>query len=175
MRILTPCVHLKSIGENGGITGYASVFDVADEYGDVVVCGAFKDAVANFITGKRPKLLWQHDVHSPIGVIEEIREDGRGLFVRGRLLLEIPKAKEVYFLLKNKAIDGFSIGYRIKHNYFKNNKQYLTDIDLLEVSIVTFPACEEALVDNVKTNDDLLREIRAISQKIRKKKMGEKQ
>ncbi|MDR0555391.1 MAG: HK97 family phage prohead protease [Holosporaceae bacterium] len=169
MKFLTPGLHLKSMDENGEISGYASVFDVLDGHGDVVVNGAFKSAVADFGIGKKPKLLWQHDMHRPIGVIEGIHEDTYGLFVKGRLLLEIPKANEVYFLLKNKAIDGFSIGYKIRHNFFKNNRQYLTDIDLLEISVVTFPACEEAVVGEIKTDGDILQRIRRIAQKIRER------
>jgi HK97 family phage prohead protease len=169
MKYLTQRLHLKSVNENGEISGYASVFNTEDGYGDVVVNGAFKDAVAEFSAGKKPKLLWQHDVNYPIGVIEEIFEDNYGLFIRARLLLEIPKAKEVYFLLKNKAIDGFSIGYKIKNNFFKNNKQYLTDINLLEVSVVTFPACGFATVEEVKYDDDILQKIRSLSAKIRRK------
>jgi HK97 family phage prohead protease len=160
---------MKSTDENGEISGYASVFNVVDGYGDVVVAGAFRKAVADFASGKRPKLLWQHDAGAPIGVLEEIREDRCGLFVRAKLLLEIAKAREVYFLLKNKAIDGFSIGYRIRNNYFRDNKQYLTDIELLEVSVVTFPACGSAIVNDVKRGDDLLRKIRAISRQIKEK------
>jgi HK97 family phage prohead protease len=153
--------------ENGEISGYASVFDVVDGYGDVVASGAFKSAVADFAVGKKPKLLWQHDVNSPIGVIEEIREDDYGLFIKGRLLLEIPKAKEIYYLLKNKAIEGFSIGYKIKGKRLKNGRQHLTNIDLLEVSVVTFPACEEATVEDVKSRDNVLRRIRALSKKVK--------
>ncbi|MDR2107806.1 MAG: HK97 family phage prohead protease [Holosporaceae bacterium] len=169
MKYLSHCSHLKSADENGEISGYASVFNVVDGYGDVVIAGAFRKAVADFAAGKKPKLLWQHDINCPVGVVEEIREDRRGLFVRAKLLLEISKAKEVYFLLKNKAIDGFSIGYRIRNNYFRDNKQYLTDIELLEVSIVTFPACGSATVEDVKHDDDLLQKIRAISKQIKEK------
>ncbi|MDR0632223.1 MAG: HK97 family phage prohead protease [Holosporaceae bacterium] len=169
MKFLTPYLCLKSIGENGEISGYASVFNVVDEHGDVVVRGAFKSAVTDSIAGKKPKLLWQHDIRSPIGVIEEICEDDYGLFVKGQLLLEVPRAKEVYLLLKNKAIDGFSIGYRIRNNYFKNDRQYLTNIDLLEVSVVTFPACGGAVVDKVKANDDILQKIRMMAQKIKER------
>jgi HK97 family phage prohead protease len=108
-------------------------------------------------------------VNSPIGVIEDLREDDYGLFIQCRLLLEIPKAKEIYHLLKNKAIDGFSIGYRVKDSYYCNNYQYLTDIDLLEISVVTFPACRSALVDEVKNNRDILQSIREMSNKIKRK------
>jgi HK97 family phage prohead protease len=170
MKYLTSRLHLKSLEESGEISGYASVFGVTDGYGDVVVNGAFKNAVADFAAGKRkPKLLWQHDTHLPIGIIEEIFEDEHGLFVKGRLLLEIPRAREVYLLLKNQAIEGFSIGYKIKNNFFKDGKQYLTNIELLEVSIVTFPACGEAMVNAVKSEENSLRKIYEMSKKIRRK------
>jgi HK97 family phage prohead protease len=155
--------------DDGEISGYASVFNIADSYSDVVLSGAFAAAINDFKSEKRPKLLWQHDVNFPIGVIEDITEDDYGLFIRGRLLMEIPKAKEVYYLLKNKAIDGFSIGYRIRDSYFSNNNQYLTDIDLLEISIVTFPACPSATVGDVKNQWDVLQKIKEISNKLRGK------
>jgi HK97 family phage prohead protease len=158
--------------DDGEISGYASVFNMADGYGDVVLKGAFATAVNDFKSGKRPKLLWQHDVNSPIGVIEDIVEDNYGLFIGCCLLMEIPKAKEIYHLLKNKAIDGFSIGYRIRDSYFSNNNQYLTDIDLLEVSIVTFPACQSAVVEDVKSQLYVLQKIKEISNKLKRKING---
>jgi HK97 family phage prohead protease len=169
-------VQLKSIGENGEISGYASVFDVVDCHRDTVVKGAFKSTLENFRKRKKiPKLLWQHDASFPIGLIEDIYEDDYGLFLKSRLLLEVPKAVEIYALLKNKAINGFSIGYRIKDSYFSDNVQYLTDIELLEVSIVTFPACELAVVENVKSeigNEDattrcIISQIKSISHKLK--------
>jgi HK97 family phage prohead protease len=158
--------------DNGAISGYASVFNVADGYGDVVLKGAFANSISDFKAGKRPKLLWQHDVNSPVGLIEDIREDSYGLFIKCHLLLEIPKAKEIYYLLKNKAIDGFSIGYRVRDSYFSKNNQCLTDIDLLEISIVTFPACPSAVVRDVKSQLDILQKIKEISNKIRRKING---
>ena len=154
MKFLSSNVHLKSINDQGEISGYASVFNIIDGYNDAVVKGAFTKSIKDFKSGKKPKLLWQHDTNLPIGVIEEIYEDSYGLFIKSQLILEIPKAREIYLLLKSKAIDGFSIGYRIKDSYFNNNIQYLTDIDLLEVSIVTFPACKEAVVEEVKSSEN---------------------
>jgi HK97 family phage prohead protease len=169
-------IHLKSVGEGGEISGYASVFDVVDCHGDVVTKGAFRHTLENFRRrGSVPKLLWQHDANFPIGLIEDIHEDDYGLFIRSRLLLEVPKAAEIYALLKNEAINGFSIGYRINDSYFSDNVQYLTAIELLEVSIVTFPACELAVVENVKSemgDDDVLSQVvasqlKSISQKLK--------
>lgn len=143
-------INRFSAHDDGIISGYASVFNVTDAYNDVVQKGAFTDAVAMFNDGKKPKLLWQHDVHYPIGIIEEMREDDYGLFIKARLLLELPQVKDIYCLLKNNAINGFSIGYRIKEKFNQNGKQILSKINLLEISIVTFPACESAVVSNVK-------------------------
>jgi HK97 family phage prohead protease len=160
-------LEIKSMSEKGEISGYASIFNVLDGNGDVVLPGAFAKSTKNFRLGKKPKLLWQHDAGNPIGVIEDIHEDANGLFIKSRLLLDIPKAKEVYELLKNKAIDGFSIGYRVTDSYHNNNIQYLTDIELLEISVVTFPACSNATVDSVKSNTLCVNLIRVISNKIK--------
>lgn len=154
MEFLTSHIEAKSLKENGEISGYASVFNVKDGYNDVTLRGAFAKAVNNFKAGRRPKLLWQHDASAPIGVIEEMHEDEHGLFIRCRLLLEIEKAREAYALLKCGAIDGFSIGYKIKDSYFYNGARYLADIELLEISIVTFPACKEATIENVKNDEN---------------------
>ena len=152
----------------GEISGYAGVFNVVDGHGDVIVKGAFKNSINLFRESKkRPKFLWQHDAAVPIGVIDDLFEDDYGLFIRGHLLTDIPKAKEAYALVKNNAINGFSIGYRIKNKYKKGGIQYLTDIDLLEISIVTFPACEQAIIRNQKSND-LVYELKTISDKIKK-------
>ena len=75
MKYLTPCLQVKSIENNGEVSGYASVFNVVDSYGDIIEHGAFKTAVDNFKNGKIPKLLWQHNVDFPIGVVEEMTED----------------------------------------------------------------------------------------------------
>ncbi|MDR3151563.1 MAG: HK97 family phage prohead protease [Holosporaceae bacterium] len=153
MKFLTQKLQLKSLSETGEISGYASVFDLVDGCNDSVQKGAFENSINKFKNGKKPKLLWQHDVNFPIGIITDLREDDYGLLATGRLLFEIPKAKEVYLLLKNKAVDGFSIGYRVGDGYYNGGVHYLTDVDLVEISIVTFPACAEAVVDHVKAVD----------------------
>ncbi len=151
-------IKIKSFSEKGEIEGYASVFDEIDSYGDIVVKNAFSQAISDTKKGNMPKLLWQHDISSPIGVINEISEDEHGLFVKAQLLLDLPKAKEIYTLLKNKAIDGFSIGYRIRNQYIKNDHNYLTDLELLEISIVTFPACKSATIENIKIDKKIQEE-----------------
>ena len=163
----------KIVEKNGEISGYASVFDVVDGHGDVILKGAFQKAVKLFKIGiKKPKFLWQHDVASPIGIIDEIFEDDYGLFIKAHLLLDIPKAREACSLIRNKAINGFSIGYNVRNGYEKNGIKYLTDINLLEISVVTFPACEQAIISEVK-NSDIVRDLKSISEKIKNLMKGE--
>jgi len=148
-------IKMKSVNNDGEIEGYASVFDELDSCGDIVIKGAFEKTIGELRNGKYPKLLWQHDITCPIGTITELREDDYGLFVKAKLLLEIPKAQEVYSLLKNGIIDGLSIGYRVDNQYCKGGYNYLTDIELAEISIVTFPACPSATIDHVKFDKNL--------------------
>lgn len=114
--------------------GYAARFDRVDRGGDVVRRGAFARAVAQAGAGGVP-LLWQHDPARPIGRIERIAEDQRGLRVIGRLA---PSAREAKQLLRCGALDGLSFGYRVRASRGAQPRE-LTDLDLIEVSLVTFP------------------------------------
>ena len=100
-------------------------------------------------------MLWQHNSAEPIGVYESIREDDIGLWIEGRLLLDLEKGKEAYILLKNQAIRGLSIGFiPLAWEWeTRENKRIrvLKEIDLWEISLVTFPANPKALVDDVKS------------------------
>ena len=100
-------MEIKEISEEGYFTGYGSVFDVVDDWGDVIVRGAFAETLQR----KTPVMLWQHDSAEPIGVYERIEEDDIGLWLEGRLLLDLEKGREAYILLKNRAIRGLSIGF----------------------------------------------------------------
>lgn len=118
--------------------GYASVFDHADRGGDVVRRGAFARAAANGARGI--PLLWQHDPKRPIGRIEKIEEDARGLRVIGRLS-DSAAARDAGALLTDGAINGLSFGYRVRQASRAAAKggRILSDVDLIEVSLVTFP------------------------------------
>lgn len=144
-------MEIKEISDEGYFSGYGSVFDVIDDWDDVIVRGAFAETLQK----KTPVMLWQHDSAEPIGVYERIREDEIGLWLEGRLLLDIEKGREAYILLKNRAIRGLSIGFlplawewETRDN---RRVRVLKDIDLWEVSLVTFPANSKAVVDEVKT------------------------
>lgn len=143
-------LSLKSVSEEGEFEGYGSVFGVKDSYEDIVMPGAFTESLKS----RKPALLWQHDTREPIGVYTEVKEDETGLYVKGRLMIETdPLAVRAHGLLKADALNGLSIGFRLNNYEYDSNLEAfkLTEIDLYEVSLVTFPANEQARVSNVKS------------------------
>jgi len=143
-------LEVKRINAEGVFAGYASLFGVVDTQRDVVMRGAFKDTLAR---REMPvKLLWQHRMDEPIGIITQLFEDGRGLYIEGRLLLEVAQAREAYALLKAGAVTGLSIGYSPRR-YRRDpdtGVRRLYAVDLVEVSLVTLPANTAAQVTVVK-------------------------
>lgn len=149
-------LEIKSVDESGTFSGYGSVFHNEDSYGDVVRPGAFKNSLAKWAQkGRLPPMLWQHKTSEPIGVFTKMHEDDHGLYVEGRLLIDdIPQARAAHALLKERALGGMSIGYReilIEQDH-KEKITNLLELDLWEVSIVTFPANEAATVNSVKAD-----------------------
>tara|TARA_B100000700_G_C15037378_1_gene853454 strand:+ start:2543 stop:3202 length:660 start_codon:yes stop_codon:yes gene_type:complete len=148
-------LKIKSVSDTGEFEGYGSVFGVKDSYSDIVVKGAFQKSLDKHKEkGSLPALLWQHQMDEPIGVYSEMKEDDNGLFVKGRLLIDDdPLAKRAHSHLKAGSISGLSIGYSINDYEYDNQKDafILKDLDLWEVSLVTFPANEEARISDVKT------------------------
>jgi uncharacterized protein len=138
-------------GEDGIFEGYASVFGVVDLGMDVVEKGAFTKSLGQ----RKAKMLWQHDTAQPIGTWEDIHEDDHGLFVRGRLLPDVAKGREALALLKAGAIDSMSIGYRTIEaedaTAGGRGVRKLTEVDLFEISLVTFPMLPDAKVTDVKS------------------------
>ena len=144
------------------ISGYASLFGKTDQGGDVVASGAYGKSL-----GKRAKIkmLWQHDPSQPIGVWDEVREDAKGLWVKGRLLPDVARAREAAALLSAGAIDGLSIGYRtVKSTKDAGGIRHLTELDLWEVSLVTFPMLADARVaaKGDDPGDAMLRDLAAV-------------
>ena len=144
-------LDLKEVSEEGVFEGYASKFGDRDQGGDTVMKGAFKNSLSQR-KAKGVKMLWQHDPSHPIGVWDEIKEDATGLFVRGRLLTTVQKAKETYELMKAGVIDGLSIGYRTIKSLRDDATGFrqLKEVDLWEISLVTFPMLTSATVTSVK-------------------------
>jgi HK97 family phage prohead protease len=120
--------------------GYASLFNVADGAGDTVAPGAFAASLRRRGAGQ-VRLLYQHFSHAPIGVWEEIAEDARGLYVRGRLVPDVEQARDVRALLGCGAINGLSIGFRTvrARRGAAQNTRTLLEVELWEISVVTFP------------------------------------
>jgi HK97 family phage prohead protease len=122
--------------------GYAAIFDRADRGGDVVRAGAFARSLRRR-TGPVP-LLWQHDSARPIGRIEYLREDRRGLRVIARLSGGAA-GREAAALLREGTVAGLSFGYRVRKAKGEAPRE-LEDVDLVEVSLVTVPMQPKAWV-----------------------------
>lgn len=156
-----------AVTEGNVIEGYASLFGETDQGGDVVQKGAYAGSLTRLgAAGRRVKMLWQHDPAQPIGVWDEVREDDRGLWVKGRLLDSTQKGREAAALIAAGALDGLSIGYRTKRAV-KNDKgqRLLTELELWEVSVVTFPMLPSARVaakGQDPVAEDALRELAAV-------------
>jgi HK97 family phage prohead protease len=128
---------------DGLIEGYASLFGRVDGGGDEVAPGAFATSLAK--RGGPIKMLWQHDPNQPIGVWDDVREDGLGLRVGGRIVTEVRAGAEALALMRAGAVDGLSIGYRtVRSARTKEGGRRLLEIELWEISLVTFPMLEAA-------------------------------
>ena len=158
-------VELKAMDgeeENKGMfEGYASVFNNADLGNDVILSGAFTKSLKK--TGaKGVKLLYQHKADMPIGVFESIEEDKRGLKVRGKLALQTQMGHEAYELMKMGALDGLSIGFRVSpkgQSYdAKGKRRMIKEVELMEISLVTFPMNPKAKIRSVKGDEFTIRE-----------------
>lgn len=128
---------------DGTIEGYASVFDVVDNGMDVVAPGAFRKSLGS---GRKVRMLWQHDMAQPIGVWDEIREDEKGLYVKGRISKDVAKGAEAIALYKMDAIDSLSMGYRTIQASAEGNGRVrrLDEVELWEISAVTIPMLDDA-------------------------------
>lgn len=144
--------QVAEVDEAGAFEGYASLFGAEDLGRDLVQRGAFRASLAKR-GASRVRMLFQHDPADPIGSWEEIREDERGLYVRGRLTLDVARARDVHALMKAGALDGLSIGFHTVKAVrdAKTGLRHLIEIDLWEISVVTFPMQPGARVSAVKS------------------------
>jgi HK97 family phage prohead protease len=158
-----PC-EFKEIDQDddGSFEGYASVFNNKDLGNDVIRRGAFLESISER-SPKGVKLLYQHKSDEPIGVIDSLEEDSKGLKIKGRLAMGTQKGKEVFELMKMGALDSMSIGYRLKPDGYKydpkEKRRIIKSVDLMEISLVTFPMNPKAKVTKVKLAQMNVREI----------------
>lgn len=140
-----------AIGDDGTLEGYASLFGEIDQARDMVMPGAFTQTLKQRGLRRIP-MLFQHDPGEPVGIWLELREDLRGLWARGRLIPDVARGRELLALLRNGAIDGLSIGYRTVRGRIdpRTRVRRLHQVDLWEISIVTFPLLTGARVHAVK-------------------------
>jgi len=147
-------LELKALSCEGVFEGYASTYDNKDSHQDVMRPGAFRRTLSQFRSQKKwPHLLWQHKQDEPLGMFEDIIENPKGLYVVGRLLLELQRAREAYALMKQGIISGLSIGfYPVLSRYQAAQKaRHIFQVNLVEISLVTIPANAKARVHHVKS------------------------
>ncbi|WP_445501835.1 HK97 family phage prohead protease [Microvirga sp. G4-2] len=142
---------LNAVDAGGVFEGYASLFGIADLGKDVVMPGAFTDSLKKR-EASAVRLLWQHDPATPIGRWLSIEEDRRGLRVRGKLNLAVERARDIHALMREGAVDGLSIGFRVERARVERptGLRRLEKLDLWEISVVTFPMLPGARVETVK-------------------------
>jgi HK97 family phage prohead protease len=159
-RIYCPFEIKNQRDDDGTFSGYGSTFGNVDSYGDTVAKGAFKKTIADAKSGAAPwpAFLMQHGAdQNPIGILTDLSEDDNGLKLKGRLAIKTRRGLEAYNLLRmtpRPAFNGLSIGYRAKDFELHKSgpaKRTLKQVDLVEVSLVTFPADRFARVARVKS------------------------
>lgn len=142
--------ELKFDDETRSVTGYGSVWDRVDSYGDTVEKGAFTKSIDGMTS---LPMLYQHDSSQVIGKWVSLEEDDHGLLVKGEFTPGHSLASDVYASLKHGSIDGLSIGFKITDSEEKDDGRILRGIDLKEISVVTFPAETAARIGEVKFDE----------------------
>jgi HK97 family phage prohead protease len=154
-RIAFPCEYKFTDEGAGTIEGYASVFNLLDRGGDIVLPGAFKASLGAWRKKKQaPPMLWQHDPYEPIGIWTDVAEDDKGLKVKGEFTPDDPTAQVVRARIKHGSVKALSIGYRTLEDEIDRTTgaRRLKKVDLWEISPVTFPMLPEAQISGVKSD-----------------------
>lgn len=138
---------LAAVSGTGVFVGYASLFGKRDGAGDIMMPGAF----ANSLSTKGPasiRMLFQHDPAEPVGTWLDMRETGKGLYVEGRLDVNVQRGRELLSLLESGGLDGLSIGFKTvtATRDPRAGTRQLHRVDLWEISLVTFPMLAGARV-----------------------------
>lgn len=135
---------------SGVFVGYASLFGERDQSGDVVMPGAFAASLKKRRAAD-VRMLFQHDAAEPVGTWIDLHETPKGLHVTGRLDRNVQRGRELFSLLESKGLDGLSIGFRTvrARRDRASASRLLTEVDLWEISLVTFPMLMGARVTGV--------------------------
>lgn len=143
------------VSEKGIISGYITRYGEVDSYGSATQKGCFAKAIEAFKQGRVIPVLWQHDRREPIGKFIDMKEDDIGTYAVIQLDLNVARAKEAYSLITNKIVSGLSIGgYIVEASWNTETEvETLIEIDLIETSVVTFPACDNARIDEFREAD----------------------
>lgn len=137
--------------DTGEFEGYVAIFNTEDQKREIIRPGAFRRTLAHWSQkGFNIPLLWNHDPDKPIGVILEAKEDDKGLWVRGRFLLELKQAQETWALVKANVVRGMSIGFKTIVDEWKGANRHLKEIRLYEGSVTTFALHEAAGITEFK-------------------------
>jgi uncharacterized protein len=146
---------LSACSGSGVFSGYASLFGERDQSGDVVMPGAFTASLGR--RGPRDvRMLFQHDAGEPVGTWIDMHETARGLHVTGRLDRNVQRARELFSLLETRGLDGLSIGFKtLKARRDRATaSRLITEVDLWEISLVTFPMLPGARVSFVSITSE---------------------
>ncbi len=135
------------------IEGYAAIFHERDLNGDIVAPGAFTVSLA---AGRPVRMLYQHAADTPVGRWTALREDARGLYARGEILLSSAHGREAAALAAGGALDGLSIGYKtVRAEPGARGARRILQADLWEISLVTFPMAPAARIDRIRMAPDV--------------------
>ena len=149
--------EIKSVDDDGHIEGYGATFENVDFGFDRIERGAFKDSLRARKSTEPLPMLWQHGASDPIGIWHTAMEDKNGLYVEGQLNLsrdsgaaDVPLAWQARALAKQRAVSGLSIGFYAEDYRYEEDVRVLTKVDVIEVSMATFPMNPLAQIANVK-------------------------
>ncbi|ETO16227.1 phage prohead protease [Reticulomyxa filosa] len=149
-------LQYKSLETNGEFFGYACTFNNQDDVGDIILPGAFAETIRS---QSHLVLLWQHDQKEPIGYITKFKEDLIGLYIK-KFIMQLKRA--AYALIAAGVIKGLSTDYLIEDYFHDGTIRYIKKIKLIEISVVTFPANRQAMIEDVKLNHKYLKLLSSI-------------
>ena len=148
----TPSFVIKNLEGQGEFSGYASTHQV-DHADDRILAGAFSKTLARWTSkkGRFPHIYWEHDKEEIIAVCKHLQEDEHGLYVQGKLLMDLPKAQQAYTSLQ-RGINGLSIGFFVMKAFSNNGIRTIQEAELKEISFVQRPCNDSARIHEYKSD-----------------------